>query len=338
MGREGKRWASPQGPHYAQTTQRRARVQDRQGLLRPRRARSAPRRYGLELLGAHDGETPALRFRRTSRVIRRITSRGERSPQHDRHSRASGNPRIFLKRLQTLRPPELLRLETLSRYVFRSLRGQIQEDGGVLLRGYAGGGVLFRVGGGAHLGAHPARVDGVHADLALCELGGQDLGEPLYPELAHRVGAPLGPSLDADSADHVDHGAALGDVRDRRLRDQERPGKVGVYYVSPLVFGILYYPDSGTQETGVVDEHVYLAETLDRLIDHPLDVGAFRHVRREGQDLRPRIFDLFGDRTDGLFAAGVDRHPGALSRKGECERPAETLARAGDHYYLAFEH
>ena len=44
----------PQRPHDAQTTQRRAGVQDRQNLLRPRRARSAPRRHGLALLGAHD--------------------------------------------------------------------------------------------------------------------------------------------------------------------------------------------------------------------------------------------------------------------------------------------
>ena len=56
----------PQRPHDAQTTQRRAGVQDRPNLLRPCRARSAPRRHGLALLGAHDRETPALRFRRAS--------------------------------------------------------------------------------------------------------------------------------------------------------------------------------------------------------------------------------------------------------------------------------
>src|SRR5215207_1278270 len=214
----------------------------------------------------------------------------------------------------------------------------MEENGGVLFRGYAGGGVLFGVGGGTHVRAHPARVDGVHADPAPRELCGQDLGEPLYPELAHRIGAPLGPSLNADTADHVDHGAALWEMWDRRLGDKERPCKVGVYDLSPLVLGILFYPDPGTQQAGVVDEHVYLPETLDRLADHPLDVGALRHVRREGQDLRARIFDFFGDRTDGLFAAGVDSHPGTLSRKGERERPAEALASAGDHYYLAFEH
>src|SRR5215211_2595536 len=204
----------------------------------------------------------------------------------------------FLRRLQTLRPPELLRLEPLPRHLSRFVRGQVQENGGVLFRGYAGGGVLLGVGGGAHLRAHPARVDSVHTDPAPRKLCGQDLGEPLYPELAHRVGAPLGPSLNADTADHVDHGAALGKVWDRYLRDQERPGKVGVYDLSPLVLGILLYPDPGTKQTSVVDEHVHLPETLDRLTDHPLDVGAFRHIRREGQDLRASIFDLFGDRAD----------------------------------------
>ena len=74
---------------------------------------------------------------------------------------------------------------------------------------------------------------------------------------------------------------------DRRLRDQERTGEVCVYDLSPLVLGILFDPDPGTEQTGVVDEHVYLPEPLDRLADHPLDVGAFRHVRREGQDLSP---------------------------------------------------
>src|SRR5215217_4469033 len=68
MGREGK---SPQGPYDAQTTQRRAGVQDRQGLLRSLRARSAPRQHGLALLGAHDMYTPALRFRRVQQVVRR---------------------------------------------------------------------------------------------------------------------------------------------------------------------------------------------------------------------------------------------------------------------------
>src|SRR3712207_8940040 len=38
------------------------------------------------------------------------------------------------------------------------------------------------VGGGAHLGAHPAGVHGVHADAALFELGGQDLGEPFHAD------------------------------------------------------------------------------------------------------------------------------------------------------------
>src|SRR5215217_9193786 len=114
MGREGKRWASPQGPHDAQTTQRRAGVQDRQGLLRPRRPRSAPRRLGLALLGAHDGETPALRFRRVQQVIRRISFRGIRTTVIP----AQAGIYSLLQPSQTLRTPEFLRLETLSRYVF----------------------------------------------------------------------------------------------------------------------------------------------------------------------------------------------------------------------------
>src|SRR5215211_4821642 len=48
------------------------------------------------------------------------------------------------------------------------------------------------------------------------------------------------------------------------------------------------------------------------------------------------IFNLFGDRTDRLFAAGIDRHPGALSRKGERERLAEALASAGDERDFVF--
>src|SRR5215211_1849618 len=117
MGREGKRWASLQEPHYAQTTQRRAGIQDRQGLLRPRRPRSAPRRHGLALLGAHDGETPALRFRRGHQVIRGISFRGVRSTVIP----AQAGIYSLLQPLQTLRRPEFLRLETLSRYVFRSV-------------------------------------------------------------------------------------------------------------------------------------------------------------------------------------------------------------------------
>src|SRR5215211_4734364 len=244
----------------------------------------------------------------------------------------------FLRRLQTLRPPKLLRLEPLPRHLSRFVRGQVQENGGVLFRGYTGGGVLFGVGGGAHLGAHAARVDRVHPDLASRELGGQDLGEPLYPELADRIGAPFGPALHADAADQIDHGAALGEVGDHRLGDQEGPGQVGVYDLSPLIFGILFYPDPGTKQTGVVDEHVYPPETLDRLADHPLDIETLRHISGEGEDFGARICDLFGDRAYRPLAAGGDRHPGALSRKGERERPAQALARAGDHNYLAFEH
>src|SRR5215204_4485350 len=214
----------------------------------------------------------------------------------------------------------------------------MQEDCSVLFRGYAGGGVLLGIGGGAHLSAHPARVASVHADPPFRELGGQNLGEPLYPELADRISAPLGPALDAETAYYVDHGAAFGDVRDRRPGDEERPGEVGVYHLPPLVFGILFYSDPRTQQAGVVYEHVYPPETLDRLSDHPLDVVAIRHVCREGERLRARIFDLLGDRADGPLAAGVDRHPRALPRKGERERPAETLARTSDKCYLAFEH
>src|SRR5215211_1236629 len=242
----------------------------------------------------------------------------------------------FLRRLQTLRPPELLRLEPLPRHLSRFVRGQVQENSGVLFRGNAGGGVLFGVGGGAHLRAHPAWIYRVHTDSALREFGGQDLGEPLYPELADRIGAPLGPALDADPADHIDHGAALGEVGDHRFGDQERSGEVGVYNLSPLLLGIIFYPDPGTKQTGVVDEHVYPPETLDRLADHPLDCGALRHVRREGEDLSASLFDLFGDRSYRPLAAGVDRHPGALPRKGERERSAEALASAGYHDHFAF--
>src|SRR5215208_5597923 len=117
MGREGKRWASLQEPHYAQTTQRRAGIQDRQGLLRPRRPRSASCRHGLALLGAHDGEKKKKRFGRGQRVTRGIPFRGVRSTVIP----AQAGIYSLLQPSQTLRTPEFLRLETLSRYVFRSV-------------------------------------------------------------------------------------------------------------------------------------------------------------------------------------------------------------------------
>jgi hypothetical protein len=69
-----------------------------------------------------------------------------------------------------------------------------------------------------------------------------------------------------------------------------------------------------------------------------LTVRAPGHVRREGEDLRAQRLGLLGDRADGIFAAGVDHDARPLPPESERERPAETLARAGDHGDLAFEH
>ena len=119
--------------------------------------------------------------------------------------------------------------------------------------------------------------------------------------------------------------------------DQERTGEVCVYDLSLLVLGILFDPDPGTEQTGVDDEHVYLPRRLDRLAGHPLDVGAFRHVRREGRTSAPvsSTSSATGPMDPSLRALIATLAPALAKASASAHYPGP-LARAGDECDFAF--
>src|SRR4028118_1128673 len=104
--------------------------------------------------------------------------------------------------------------------------------------------------------AAPRGAPRVGADAAVLELGCQDLGEALHPELADGVRAPLGPSLDADAAHDVDHRGPLAQGGDGRLRGGVRTREVRVDHAPPLLLGVLLYGDPWSEKARVVYEDV----------------------------------------------------------------------------------
>src|SRR5919112_659245 len=195
---------------------------------------------------------------------------------------------------------------------------------------------------GYHIGLYKSGADRVHRYAVAGELLGCGLGEAEQARLGRRVvGLADVPRLPHEGA-HVDDlaPALLHHVRQRGVHRIEGAVQVDLDDLVPvldreLLQGSVHvYP-------GVVDQHVYAAEPLDRLIYEALGLLRVRDVRLYRYRLAAVLGDLLDQLLRRLLAARVVDHDlrpvtTQLFRYGAAQTPARP--RDDHHRFLQSTH
>ena len=167
-------------------------------------------------------------------------------------------------------------------------------------------------GGVGAFGFDDAGVEGVDANALGAELKREHAGDDVDRTLGGGVDGAAGRRDAADQRADVDDAAALGEVLDRGLRDQQEPENVDVELLVEVLGGD-GFEGAELVDAGVVDQDVELAVGLDGGVDDGLRVGGLGDVAFDGYGFAAGLGDGVDDFVGAGFAGGVVDDDGGAS-------------------------
>src|SRR5262249_10698539 len=133
-------------------------------------------------------------------------------------------------------------------------------------------------------------------------------------------------------------------MRDHMLRAEKRSVEIRLHHTAPEIQRHLAdtrptrNPPSEVRHDGrVVNVHIDLAESVDDLVDHPLDAVFVANVDKQCQSFS-QLAELSGGLFGIFFVEICDDNFGLLLRKRLSRMLADTLCATRDDDYLILQH
>src|SRR5262245_4531478 len=157
--------------------------------------------------------------------------------------------------------------------------------------------------------------------------------EAEHASLGCTVMCPAGKAGDRAGDGGSQHDAAVSPLfhLGKALLDSEKRAlEVGRLHMFPIPLRHVFDTRRG-EHSGIADEDIQLAESLQRNLYHGFDVKQGTHVRPAERYATAGLANLLGDAGAYLFVTGHEEQFGTLGCEGPCDPLADSTARTRNY-------